>query len=412
MFFLAPLLHVYWDQWMAYVIPPDDWRPWLGRMALLNLVGVVFYRGARGLLAKPRLRPAASLWRIVPGRFYLWLTILMALSLIAQAWVYLTFGGIRGYITAFEERSEQFTGLGPVFIVSESFPILFMIGFVYWASRRQSQASWATLLFVLAMFFVLRFVFGGLRGSRGTSIWAMYWALGLIHLWVRPISKRMLLQFAMAGLLFMYVYGFYKSLGIESLGSIFSPTELSGLEEESGRTVQLLVLGDLSRADVQAMIAYQLSPDGNALQHRYPLGETYLSALALMVPLVEVGTNLVSKVDAGTFVLQGGSRSILRSSQETRVYGIAGEAALNFGLAAIPIAYAVLGFIVQWVSRWRFRLAGNDARLFLVPFASVVVFYPLVWDLDNVLILCTQFGLIPFFLLWVASTKCAGDVTG
>jgi hypothetical protein len=402
MFFLAPLLHVYWDQWMAYVIPPDDWRPWLGRMALLNLAGVFCYRAMKRLVERRRNRRRPTSWRIVPGRFYLWLFVLLLTSLSAQVLVFISFGGIQGYISEFERGSERFAGMGLVFIVSESFPILAVIGFIYWASRRQKTVSWPVLFGVILAFFVLRFLFGGLRGSRGASIWAMFWVLGLIHLWVRPISKKMLLQFAVAGFLFMYLYGFYKAAGADSLSSLFSPSQVQDLEQESGRTVKLLILGDLSRSDVQAMLAYQLRGDNNPYQYPYAKGETYVSAISLILPFVDLGEAMRSKVDAGTLALHAGTR---RVQLESRVYGIAGEAALNFGLWAMPVAYGVLGAIAATGSRWQARLSTGDSRLLIAPLVSVIVFYPLVWDLDNVLILATQFGFMPVVLVWLSSRK-------
>jgi hypothetical protein len=402
MFFLAPLLHVYWDQWMAYVIPPDDWRPWLGRMALLNLAGVVCYRGMKRLIGRRKNRQGSTAWKIVPGRFYLWLTAFLTVSLLAQVLVFMSFGGIQGYISEFERGSERFAGMGLVFVVSESFPILAMIGFIYWASRRQKTVNWPVLFAVILMFFVLRFLFGGLRGSRGASIWAMFWVLGLIHLWVRPISKKMLLQFAIAGFLFMYLYGFYKAAGIDSVESLFSPSQVQDLEQESGRTVRLLILGDLSRSDVQAMLAYQLRTDDNPFQYTYTKGETYLAAISLLAPFADLGEAATSKVDAGTLALHAGTRQAV---PESRVYGIAGEAALNFGLWSMPVAYGVLGVFSAVGSRWQSRLRAGDSRLLIAPLVSVIVFYPLVWDLDNVLILATQFGFMPVALVWLSSRR-------
>jgi hypothetical protein len=292
--------------------------------------------------------------------------------------------------------------MGLVFVVSESFPILAMIGFIYWASRRQKTVNWPVLFAVILMFFVLRFLFGGLRGSRGASIWAMFWVLGLIHLWVRPISKKMLLQFAIAGFLFMYLYGFYKAAGIDSVESLFSPSQVQDLEQESGRTVRLLILGDLSRSDVQAMLAYQLRTDDNPFQYTYTKGETYLAAISLLAPFADLGEAATSKVDAGTLALHAGTRQAV---PESRVYGIAGEAALNFGLWSMPVAYGVLGVFSAVGSRWQSRLRAGDSRLLIAPLVSVIVFYPLVWDLDNVLILATQFGFMPVALVWLSSRR-------
>src|SRR4051812_21920177 len=43
-FFLSPLLQVVWGYSVAYVVPPDDWRPWLGWMGCINAVGLSLYR--------------------------------------------------------------------------------------------------------------------------------------------------------------------------------------------------------------------------------------------------------------------------------------------------------------------------------------------------------------------------------
>jgi hypothetical protein len=56
-------------------------------------------------------------------------------------------------------------------------------------------------------------------------------------------------------------------------------------------------------------------------------------------------------------------------------------------------------------SRWQSRLRAGDSRLLIAPLVSVIVFYPLVWDLDNVLILATQFGFMPVALVWLSSRR-------
>jgi hypothetical protein len=43
-FFLAPLLHVHLDYWLEYVVLPPDMRGWLGKMAMINVIGLLLYR--------------------------------------------------------------------------------------------------------------------------------------------------------------------------------------------------------------------------------------------------------------------------------------------------------------------------------------------------------------------------------
>ena len=56
-------------------------------------------------------------------------------------------------------------------------------------------------------------VFGGLRGSRSQTVWSLFWATGIIHLWIRPLSKRFIAAGVCFLVAFMYLYGFYKGLG-------------------------------------------------------------------------------------------------------------------------------------------------------------------------------------------------------
>lgn len=409
-FFLSPLLHTILDTWMEYIVPPADWRPWLGRMALLNALGIGIYLTARTWIVRKRAREHRKQHWTLDGRaFWRWLLVLMALSASLQLWFYFRIGGIAGYIQAYESQSGEFRGMGLLFALSEGFPILFIVGFAVWAAKRRAQPTWATLLLVLLVFILLRIVFGGLQGSRGTIIWSMYWALGLIHIWVRPVARKALLIFAVGGLLFMYITVFYKEVGTDFLSVFTGRTSFATLEENTGRTFDDVLLGDLSRSNVQAFMIYQLSDAGNGLNYQYAHGETYLSALLLPVPESILSVELTSKIDAGTEVLQGGSESILGDQPESRVYGIAGEALLNFGLWAIPIAFLVLGMIVGWAQVWRAGLASTDSRLLLAPFVSVLAFYPLVWDLDNVLVFATQYGLIPVALVVLTSQKKSPD---
>src|SRR5829696_787148 len=86
-FFLAPLLHVSWDHWMpgALVVPPQDWRVWLGGMAVLNLLGILVYRLLRNPVQKYlEGRSKQAVWVIDKGRFLSVLVFSLLISLVAQ----------------------------------------------------------------------------------------------------------------------------------------------------------------------------------------------------------------------------------------------------------------------------------------------------------------------------------------
>ena len=45
-------MHVGLDEWIRYVVPPPDWRDWLGGMAFLNFLGLLAYRYTRELFTR------------------------------------------------------------------------------------------------------------------------------------------------------------------------------------------------------------------------------------------------------------------------------------------------------------------------------------------------------------------------
>jgi hypothetical protein len=146
-FFLAPLLHVAWDTWMPYVEAPPDWRPWLGAMAIVNAAGLLLYRGGRERSAgRPEPARGDHARALDTGKVLFAAVCGMAISAGLQLLVYVEHGGILGYVDAFTrsvglpQTQSAFAGMGWVFILSESFPILAMLvlcgpGARAWAGR-------------------------------------------------------------------------------------------------------------------------------------------------------------------------------------------------------------------------------------------------------------------------------------
>src|SRR5207245_11253156 len=96
-------------------------------------------------------------------------------------------------------------------------------------------------------------------------------AAGIIHFWIRPITRR----FVFAGLgflvLFMYMYGFYKDLGGEALTAF----EEGSLNEKRGRSFQGMLPGALGSADVHAFLLHRLSQPDSACA--FPSATTFIA---------------------------------------------------------------------------------------------------------------------------------------
>jgi hypothetical protein len=410
-FFLAPLLHVALDSWMPYVDPPEDWRVWLGAMALLNVAALLAYQSARRL-STVGTRPASirRIWHLERTRLARIAVCGLAISAVLQVWVYAAFGGISGYIDEFTDTLGRpayegaFAGMGWIFAVSESFPIIAMLLFAAYVARTRSAESWVLIVAVLVAYFALKMLFGGLRGSRLNTILGVFWAVGIIHLWIRPLGRRFVLAGLLGLVVFMYAYGFYKNLGRDVLLAYEdgASTELAQTEH---RTLDGLLLGDLGRADVQAFLLYRLSTGRG--DYSYAWGRTYLGAIALLIPRRLWPERPPTKVKEGTEALFGAGSFYDDEWSASNVYGLAGETMLNFGPVVVPFAYLVFGAIVGRLQRFLSMAQAADpydARLLLYPLVLYLCLSILVLDFENLLFTVIKDGAIPLLIVWYAST--------
>ena len=413
-FFIAPLLHVYWDYWMSDVAPPPDWRDWLGGMAILNAIGLLAYRFSRNIVTsiakrqkKVRGEPSKTVWRIDPAIFRPLIIVGMVVSVLLQAYVYARYGGIMGYIDAVTShvygQQSAFQDTGWLFTVSESFPLLALIAYAVYTRMKGETQSWSVLALIMLVYFVFQIFFGGLRGSRSNIVWAMFWGLGIVHYWIRPIPKK----FVIAGCIFlvviMYFYGFYKGAGLNSLEIINGGTSQTALEQQTDRGLASTLLGDLGRSDVQAYLLYRLwSPESD---YQYTWGRSYVAALALFIPrsIWPDRPPLVSM--EGTQAQFGMGSYIPGIWESSKVYGIAGEAMLNFGPLAVPFAYLLLGLVVSWVRQFMVSLERGDSRLLLFPYLVNTCFIILVGDLDNILFDFIKGMTMPLLIIFLSSSK-------
>jgi hypothetical protein len=418
-FFFAPLLHVYWDRWistaywLAIVPPPADWRPWLGWMGWLDAAGLVVYRQVRERYVRAGPLPGKAgggkdmgrpSWRLAPERFGPVLLLAIGLTTVAQVLVYLAFGGVGGYIAAFERQArDSFAGMGWVFLFSESTPILLLFGFAAITGERARKVPWVTIALVLLVFFGLRLLFGGLRGSRSNTIWALVWGVGVIHLWVRPIPKRLIVAGLAFLLTFMYLYGFYKSVGRDALRAFEGEEVRAALVEETGRSFEGLLLADLGRSDIQAFILYRQEERDAGME--LARGRTYLGALTLLVPKALWPGRPPTKQKEGTELFYGQGSYVPGRTYVSYVYGLAGEAMLNFGLWAVPVAFGLLGVLVGSLHRRMRSYEPRDARQLLVPFLVNLCIIGLVSDSDNLVFTLVKNGAVPFLVILIGSNR-------
>jgi hypothetical protein len=406
-FFLAPLLHISWQFLFETPVAPVDWRADMGGMAILNLIGLVIYRWTRNVFVRRAPQTAPVQWRLNKPLFVMLTPFLLLFTGALQVWVYARFGGISGYIEAATDLTDptRMAGMGIIFLFSETFPILALMLFAVYAKDNPRLQSWQVLVGVMVAFLVLRILFGGLRGSRSAILFALLWAGGILHFYVRPVSRQAVLFGVAFMVVFMYAYGFYKAAGAQSFQAIEDTQARAEIRESSGRDFQSVLLGDLSRADVQAYIFDRVwrPSDVTKSDYQYGWGRTYLGAIALFVPESIWPGRPLHKVKEGTEIIFGMGSYEPGETWSSKIYGLAGETMLNFGVLPVPIAFAIFGLVVSLTRRLLMILTVGDTRLLMYPYLVTFCALVLTADSDNLIVYIVQQGAFPFLLVCISS---------
>lgn len=397
LFAISPVYIVVANVDFSFGHPPSDWYGWLTRMAWVNVAALGLFLTAMRL-SEGRI-VAKQTWVLDTRRFRYTLLALLGLSGVAQIMVYRSFGGLSGFVESYEARSDAFQGMGLIFAVSESFPILVVMAYAVAAKRVKFLRNTWMLLALIAVFILLKFAFGGLRGSRGNIIWATFWAFGMIEIWVRRVPRAILAGFGAIGILFVFVYGFYKAAGSDVALEAMTG-DLGEAAMRTGRGIDYVIVNDLSRAEIQAYLLYRMENSfGN-----YANGRTYVGTLALVMPRWLWPDRPESKRKYATEILYspevaaGGFRS-------SRAYGLGGEALINFGIPGVLLAYAVFGCLVGLARGFSRSLGAGDPRLLFVPLGACWFALALMNDSDNLFFFMVKHGLVPLLLILVSSRR-------
>jgi hypothetical protein len=406
-FYVAPLLHVglgYWfiNRYFAPTDRPEDWRTWLGGMGIINFFGLAIYRACHKRFAKS---PAGTVYRLRTSALRLYGFPLLALTLMLQIYVYVAFGGLGGYVDAYANarRDQGFQGLGWMLCIAESFPVLLLIVFV--ATHKATFRSLPTLKLavLLSVISVLILIFGGLRGSRSNTVISLIIVVVIIHAMVQRLSWRFFATFGAAVVAFMYIYGFYKVSPDTFWTALTSSESRAIISQSSGRDLDGVLLGDLERSDIQAYLLFRIMQDGS--QVRYGYGATYLDGMLNFIPRGLSSYRPPGKLKYGTNAIFGDGSYAEGRFAATKVYGLAGESMLNFGVCGVPVAFLAFGIVVGRLRAFGRRLEPGDSRQFMLPILSILCVVALSSDVDNLIFVFLQNALIPGILIWCSSSR-------
>lgn len=400
-FFVAPVLHVIWNRFGVgdEMIMFGDWRPWLGAMATLNALGLLAYRLAQDL-SFSRATPSQTRWNINRKKFYPTFGAALALSIVGVATYLWQLGGISGVVEAYENNQEAFVGKGWLLVFAWPLAVLSFIIVVFaWTDRsRKDRYRLSTGIILMSVAGISHFLLLGWYGSRCATVWALFWMTGIIHYRFRKLPAKMMAIGLIFLITFMYFYGFYKEQKRASLEILRTPAmwmEPGGYS----RDLKYLLLGDLARADSNAFILHNLVKDPGDYDYRW--GLTYAGGLAILIPMDIWHNRPYFKVDAGTEAQFGKTASWPSS----RVYGLSGEALLNFGPWGVIFVFTLFGWLLGW---YRKKLASwdrTDARMFVAPFFALMFLVALISDSDNLVFAAVTQGALVMTAIFVASDR-------
>jgi hypothetical protein len=380
-FFVAPIGHTLSDHWLPFVVPPEEWRDWLGAMALFNVLGLCIYTLVLRHFAGKRLTPTPR--RVDRGRTAFLLAAFLAVCGGIQVWLMVRFGGLSGLVVAFETRDVVFEGTGWMLTLAENLPLILVLGYALLV-RSATRASWGSLLALLAMVFMLKMASGGLRGSRSSVVFSLAVVVGMVHVWMRPITRRFIVASAIPAIAFLYVLGLYKAVGSEAVSAVFDANRRADIALRSGRTLNVALLGDLGRADVQAYLLYRYWTDPSDFPRA--MGRTYVAAVLSVVPRAILSERPFGKLLYGTEALYGTGSFNPTTRSAGNVYGLSGELLLNFGPMAVPLGFAVLGYLVAKGDSFINGLDGDDPRRLLASGVALSTVVFLSSDIDNLIL--------------------------
>ena len=391
-FVVVPVLHLAWNVWpVRYkASEPVDFEVATFYVASATAAGLLVMKLVANLVSRGSNCPERSGGSVSRAYDIQPLKWLIGSSLTIHFVNLAIVGGPFGYVDV-ADGSLDLAGMGPLLVIGEAAPVLIVAFLLLRYRRALLQTRTSALLAYGLVFAIFVFVFfGGLRGSRGTFLFTVLACAGMFSIWIRPINRYLVAVLAVVGFSFMLIYGQYKSLGVDAFAK-WQEQGAAAVFEETQRGPAQTVLGDLGRTAVQAVIFHKWLNG----EYQIAWGGTYIGDSAfLFAPRALFPDRVEGKTYWGTLALQGLS-DVNGGKRSSRVYGLAGQAMLNFGLWGVPFAFAILGALLGWLTKADRRLQVNDPARLLLPLNAVALLVFLTSDLDNAIWIWLKIASLP-----------------
>ena len=408
-FFLSPILTAFYKPIMKIdgVHEVYDWRPWLGAMACINIIGLLLMAlGYRFIFNQTK--SVKKDYYVDNGKFDIFCFSAILVSILCTIIVLIKMGGLAGIIAAKLETDEwAWAGIGKYRIPMRCLPVLVLF-FLTIKKGNITRNKFILALFVLLISMVLQFFAGGMSGARYIVVFFVIWVLSIIHHYWAVIKPKFLIIMAFLLLFYSYVYDMYKKSDEDFLAMLKGETSFSNVQHKAESTIGRLLIGDLSRADMQAWMLFRLT--NMDFDYNYRFGLTYLNSPVWMIPqfLLPYRKGLDSyKVRTGTAFMMGEGvyQEGVTWKRSLKLYGLSGEAILNFGPLGVPPLFFIYGCVVGFYRKKCLTLRRDDIRWLFVPHVLILILLAMISDSDNVFGYFWNAGLIPWVVIVLSSIK-------
>jgi len=391
---LSPIVSIYYKQYLFYSPKEIDWNKWVYICFWFYLfVAVLHY--ICGLIFLKKVEPNNVDYKLKKKSALFICCFFLLFSMVCQVLVYAKFGGITGYMTTWTEDRSEFDGLGMLFMLAEPFPVLALLSLCLFVRKENLKNPLLFVVCIFVIFFILKLLFGGFRGSRSNTIWGLFWFAGVIHLYYFKLKKTHLIAGLVFLIVFMNLYSIYKSFGVDAFSMQHSLEDTGRFNDNPTITI---LLNDFSRIGLHSYMLYQYYDFGF---YDIKFGQTYLSTINKILPLWGE-FDLYTKNSAGSEILYDRKSSLVfQDFYNSRIYGAYGEALLNFGPIIAVFVFGLFSTFIAFTDNLTRRISNSDPYLFLIPFLSNLCLMSLLADSDNLLFFFFKNGLLIIIFLFL-----------
>lgn len=399
--YIGPMLHVsmelHNEGWNVQV---RDWQTWFGYMSVLWLGGVAAMKIAQNYSFR-RSQPVKRQWLLHAGRLVPSLGLAIGVSAIASAVVLVFFGGLQKHDDVDFVAGSSAKNISVLLMLADPLPLLCFAGLVYMFKHPSRRRSVYFAFGLLVALLIAEVPLLGLRGSRSAMAVLLLMGTMMCHYLIARIDVKWVLLGGVVLFGAAYVYKFYKVLGTEGFRALESAEKRHELERRSGNTMIGTLLGDIGRSDMQTFLLYRVTEHGDRYDYRF--GQTYLMAAGMFIPRAIWPGKPPGKTKAGTEAQYGRGTFDEKRRKSARVYGLWGEAMLNFGPLGVLLISIPYGLLLGFYRRKLLSLPADDARLFFVPIITYLMTWWIISDTDNLMFALLKNGTLLGATVWYAS---------